>query len=412
MEAQQYMVTADLSYKVTSVDHLAEQLFGLTVEEARGAPMQELICAREFATAAVAIFTEVIRGRVEWEGEILARQHGRDGRLFQTQVRIAPIEDIAGNMVGLMAVGHDLTEEQVEDNDEVQWTRYEVQEKGHSPSTAFTYIQSKHRLERFLKKPASEMTTDDVRRFLRDSNYHPATISSTLVGFKAYRRWGVVEGKWEANGVDYIQAPKQHRIPKPALTPEEVLKVIDACRRPNEFRLVLFGLFAGLRVSDSAIVGAREWKSDRLRFVGVKERRWREVPLHPILNERRESILSKSASRGTLKHVCRSLSHYTGIYFTTHTLRRTFMVHLRNLGVPREVIRELTGHAHPDVLTKDYTGVAWAECVAAISCLTYEHSALMYRPPMIGDVPVQDIEEQRRKGNELPPDTATGDEGA
>lgn len=420
MDAEQYMVTGDLDYRVTSIDSIGEQLFGLTVEEARAMAMHEVICAKEFAPAALAIFTEVHRGRFQWEGEMLARQHGRPGRLFQTQVRISPVEDSSGAMVGLVAVGHDLTEEQVEDDDEVRWTRYEVQEKNHSPSTAFTYIQAKHRIEKFLKKPASEIDTDDVRRFLRDSNYHPATKSSTLVGFKAYRRWGVVEGKWEPNGVEYVQAPKQHRLPKPALTPDEARKIMDACRRPTEFRVIYFGLLAGCRVSDSAIIGPQQWMSDRLRFVGVKERRWREIPVHPLLTEKRETILSKSTSRGTLKHVVRSLSHYTGIYFTTHTLRRTFMVQQRNLGVPREVIRELTGHSHPDVLTNSYAGVTWPEMVRAIAVHTYEESAVMYTPPMTLPNPtdgmsVREFNEYMRNKdlrNELPPDNATGDDSA
>lgn len=400
---EEYMATADLDYRVTSFDGVAEQIFGLSAEEARGEPLHEVICATEFRSAALAIFTEVHRGRVQWEGEMLARRHGRPGSggLFQSQVRISPIEDRSGSIVGLVAVGHDLTNDQVEDDDEVQWSRYEIQEKGKSPSTAFTYVQSKHRIERFLKMAASDMTPDDVRRFLRDSNYHPATKSSTLVGLKAYRRWGRLEGKWDESGIELLQAPKQTRIPKPALTPDEVLKILDACRRPNDYRLCLFGLFGGMRVSDSAIVGPKEWMSDRIRFVGVKERRWREVPVHPIVTEKRETILSKQTSRGTLKHVCRSLSHYTGIYFTSHTLRRTFMVTLRNLGVPREVIRELTGHAHPDVLTSSYAGVTWPEMVAAISVLTYEPTALMYRAPMLVepglDETVREFNERMRR---------------
>lgn len=375
METQQheYMVTCDLEHRVTSFNLAAERTFQMAVDDAIGQSMPDLICAKEFATACHAIFLEVKQGRFQWEGEMTARR--ATGELFQSQVRIYPIENAAGIMVGLSAVGRDLTEEALEDSDRAAFARYLVQEQGKTPSTAYTYEQGLVRLERYLGKDASSIATDDVRRFLRNSQYHPATKSSTLVAMKAFDRFLDLEGIRKSNGIQSLQAPKQIRIPKPALEPDEVLKVLDACRTGNDHRLVRFGLFAGCRVSDSAVITENEWKSNKLRFVGVKEKRMREVPVHEELLRKRETILSRSTSRGTLKHVAKSLSHYTQIPFTTHSLRRTFMVRLLELGVPREVIRELVGHSHPDVLTKNYASVRWTEMVAAIERLTYEESA-------------------------------------
>jgi PAS domain S-box-containing protein len=375
METQQheFMVTCDLEYRITSFNLAAERTFQMAVDDVIGRSMPEVICAKEFGTAAHAIFLEVKQGRFQWEGEMTSRR--ATGQLFQSQVRIYPIENNAGIMVGLAAVGRDLTEQQVETSERAEFARYLVQEQGKTPSTAYTYEQGLIRLERYLGKDASTMGVDDVRRFLRNSQYHPATKSSTLVAIKAFHKWGDLEGKWQANGILSLQAPKQIKIPKPALEPDEVLKVLDACRSSNDHRLVRLGLFAGCRVSDSAIITENEWKSNKLRFVGVKEKRMREVPVHEELLRKRETILSRSTSRGTLKHVARSLSHYTQIPFTTHSLRRTFMVRLLEQGVPREVIRELVGHSHPDVLTRSYASVRWSEMVSAIEALSYEESA-------------------------------------
>lgn len=364
------MVTSDLAYEVTSFNAVAEQVFGRRASETIGKPMPEIICAREFSSACFAIFLEVRNQRLEWEGEMTARRG--DGELFQTKVRITPIEDTTGQMIGLQAVGKDLSEQEIRQTPRVEFAEYLVRECNLSPSTAWTYEQGLLRLERFTKKDATEIAVDDVRRFMRDTDYHPSTQSGALVALKAFHKWGALEGYWKLNGIMALRSPRQRRDPKPALIPEEALKLIDACRRPNDFRLIYLGLFAGLRVSDSARITEGEWLPDRLRFAMQKGHKPIDIPVHEELFRVRGKILDNETSRGTLKQVARSLSYYTGVGFTSHTLRRTFATTLIEEGVQEGVVEALLGHSPSSVLRARYAQVTFKEKVAAVERLRYE----------------------------------------
>lgn len=369
VDEQIYMVTCDLEYLVTSWSGVAEVVFGIPVDEAIGKPMAEVICTKEFAGACWAIFLEVRNGNFEWVGEMLARR--ASGELFQSEVKISPIHDSGGIVIGLSAVGRDLTSRQLEESPRVDFAKYLVNECNLTPSTAFTYEQGLLRLEKFIGKDASEITPDEIRAFMRNTDYHPATKSSTLVAMKAFHKWGSLEGLWPMNGIMALRAPKQVIIPKPALSADEARTLIDACRRNNEFRLVYLGLYQGTRITESSLIGDREWNHMKgsLRFEG-KGRKVREIPVHPEVALKRKKILEGNASRGTLKHVARSLAFYTGVDYTSHSLRRTFSVMLSEARVPREVIGAMLGHA-PISTTERYTPVRFDEMQEAIAKLVY-----------------------------------------
>jgi PAS domain S-box-containing protein len=203
-----YMVTCDLEYRVTTFNLAAERIFGIACDEAVGRPMPEIICAKEFSSACYAIFLEVRNRSLAWEGEMTARRG--NGNLFQTQVRISPIEDGTGKMVGLVAMGQG-SEEQIQSDLRTRHAEWLVQEKGRTPSTAWTYEQNLRRLERFLARSAEDINragdTDAVRRFLRESDYHPSTKNGVLVGMKSFHKFGALEGEWELNGIMALEAP-------------------------------------------------------------------------------------------------------------------------------------------------------------------------------------------------------------
>lgn len=250
---------------------------------------------------------------------------------------------------------------------------YLIGECNLTAATAFTYETSFGRIEGwFGGRDASMLSIEEIRRFLRESDYHPSTKNGTLVALKALHRWAELEGlAWANPAVQRLRGPKQVRDPKPSLEPEEALILLEACKSSNEFRAVHLPLYAGVRVSESARIHEPQWLPDRLRFEGAKNRRMRDVPVHPELLEVRSIILQKSPSKDTLKHVCRSLSFVTGIDFTSHTLRRTFSKTMRRCGVPREVPAAIMGHAPTTVNEAHYDPVEWDEMVDAMAKHTY-----------------------------------------
>lgn len=247
---------------------------------------------------------------------------------------------------------------------------YLLNECNLSPATAWTYECGLRRLETYCGKPPEELTVFDVRKFLRDPNYSPGTKNSTLVSIKAFHRWGQVEGYWISNGIASLRGPRLVHNPQPSLTFDEICHILTKPRRSNGFRLVYLGLYAGLRVSESARIDESMWLGDRLRFVG-KGRKVREVPVHPTLERVRDIILSNSPSADSLKTTCRAISHVARVPFTSHALRRTFGVTLHEAGVDRDVIGALLGHAPATVTVSSYVPVRWFEKTEAIKRLPY-----------------------------------------
>lgn len=252
-----------------------------------------------------------------------------------------------------------------------RFTEYLLGERNLSPSTAFTYEQSLLRIERFTGVEAHMVTVAEMRRHLRESHFNPATKSASLAALRALHRWGEVEGEpWANPAFQALVAPKLLRNPKPSLSRDEARALLRVCRRPHEYRLIGFGLLAGMRISEAASITEDHWLQDRLRFMG-KGRKVRDVPIVPELAALKGVILSRiPTSSGTLKHVCRALSHVTDVPFTSHALRRTFATTLSELGVSREVIGSLLGHA-PASVTETYAPVRWSEKVAAMKLLSY-----------------------------------------
>jgi integrase len=254
------------------------------------------------------------------------------------------------------------------------FTRYLVDELGDSRSTAWTYEQSLQRVERWTGKEIEALTSTDVRRFIRESEYHPSTKNGALVAVKAYLRFGLLEG-WADPGrsmqILAIRGPKRRRRLKRPLTIEESRRLLDACRTPNEHRVVRLGLFQGFRISDSANVGPEDVWEDRWMFTSVKGDKPLELPIHPELLPYLDLIFSRSPTRDVLKTTVRSLAHYTGIAHTSHTYRHTFSRRLDDGGVQDGVAIELLGQEQQTTYRKHYAGVSWDRMESGLLVVTY-----------------------------------------
>ncbi len=263
-----------------------------------------------------------------------------------------------------------------------RWARYLVKGRNLSPSTSFTYEQHCLRWERIFQKDALRITPRDVQTFML-SDFGPSTKNGALVALKSLIRFAIVEGVEVERDVLAMTGPRQIRGPRPTLHPDELAEVLAMCSRPNQYRVIWLGSLQGLRVSDSARITAAEWRHpDRLVFVNTKSRRSQEIPVHPMLQEKREEILAGSASRDVLKHVCRSMSHVVGIPFTTHTLRATFGVMLSEVGIERDVIAAIFGHAPMSVLAAHYVPVRYSEMQRA-----FDRHAAVYKYPTTKEAP-------------------------
>lgn len=371
--AATYVIAADLEQRVAFWNEGAEGTFGWSRREAEGGHVVALTAPPEEVAFSTGVMADLIAREASLR--VVGTGYRRDGSTFEADVSLTPIRAAGGRISGLLINGRVLGAVDLDsDRGRVEgFRRHLVGELGLTGSTAYTYehncqsLEAKAGLSRWL------LGVDDIRRVFRNYELSPSTKNGYLVAWRAARRYGKLEGFADYPvEADMIKAPKQNRTPGPQLTLEEVNVILDATKTDRSYRLIYLGLFAGCRVSDSAVIGIKEWERERLNFVGVKEQRWRKVPVHRELERVRDRILSHSCSRDVLKHVCKSLSHYTGIPFSSHMLRSTFSQRLLDVGVEGMVADELLGHAPKLILNSNYAYTPWERKVRAIELLNYE----------------------------------------
>lgn len=252
---------------------------------------------------------------------------------------------------------------------------YIVHELGQSPRTARTYAQGLKRLERFCGRPVEELVVDDGRRFLREAELASSTKNNTLAAWKAYHRFGVLEGRWELNGILALRVRKEHRKRGPSLTSADVPRILDACALPADFRMIYLGLYAGLRRREATFVRREHWQDGWLLVAEGKGGKERRVPVHPELEVVRRMILATDPiGDATLQNASQRVRRRSGVVFQTHWLRRTFSRKLEAQEVAHEVIGELLGHASD--MTSHYAGVSERRMVEAVNQLSLRQLGL------------------------------------
>lgn len=254
-----------------------------------------------------------------------------------------------------------------------RFTSYLVEELGRSPRTAESYIGAVKRAAAFADKPAHKVTADDLREILRSSGFALSTKRGIVVACRQFHLWGNVEGLWALNGMVALKTPKVPKQVLPPMSAQEARRALAHCDSPLRYRLAYLGLYAGLRVSESAQIDREAWHGGWLTVWGKGSKK-RRVPVHPELEKVREIILSRSPNRRTLEVTWTryrdrlDLKTIEGTKATTHTLRRTCASEMYR-SAPWEVVAKVLGHG-ADV-TASYAQIPDADMQAAIGSIYY-----------------------------------------
>jgi PAS domain S-box-containing protein len=105
---EQAVVATDVEGRIVYWNRHAEALYGWTAEEAEGRPIVDVTPAPE-ARAEAAEVMEALRSGRSWTGEMPL--HRRDGSTFPAYVIDTPVHDADGQLVGIVGVSFDLTEQ-------------------------------------------------------------------------------------------------------------------------------------------------------------------------------------------------------------------------------------------------------------------------------------------------------------
>lgn len=258
------------------------------------------------------------------------------------------------------------------------FTNYLVKVMGRSPRTAESYVAAVKRTCKFLDLPARKVGAGDIDGMillLMEAPWSPSTKRGVVVACRQFHYWGNTSGHWKLNGLASLKTPKVPKRKLPPMTSHMACMVLGLSHTPLLARISFLGLYAGLRIAESASITPQMWFRDRLVFIG-KGNKEREVPVHPELLKVKDLILSRQPERRTLESTFSRFTRLHNIrdlkrnFATTHTLRRTFGTEMYDVrGVPWEIVARLLGHGED--VTAQYASIGWDRLEASVWSVNY-----------------------------------------
>lgn len=251
--------------------------------------------------------------------------------------------------------------------------------QGASPRTVNNYRQGVGAFLNFLQRwnlhTLDAVQPHHIRKWLlsrRQAGVRPITLQNDYRNPRAFWNWCLREGLTENNPFSKVEKPKAPPTVKPALSPEQVQAILDACdgadwRRRRDKALILLLLDTGLRLHEAHALTVQDARQACLliRGKGGKQRTVFLSPetrlaLHKYLNAcpyplQPDSPLWWGAygplSRHGLQEVIQAIGKRAGVTpLGPHQFRRTYATWCLRSGIDLEHLRLLMGHSDYTVL--------------------------------------------------------------
>jgi len=244
-----------------------------------------------------------------------------------------------------------------------------------TPDTQREYIRAVKRLTAFLGRSPATATPEELRSFqlhLTETGVRPPTINATVTALRFFFK--VTLDRLETTRhLVFVYEPR--KLPR-VLSPDEVLRLLEAAPGPKHKAALSVAYGAGLRAMEVVALKVSDIDSKRmmLRVEQGKGRKDRFAMLSPQLLEllrdwwriARPAVwmfpgrdpISPMTTR-QLNRVSHMAAELAGLpkWVAPHTLRHSFATHLLEQSIDIRVIQVLLGHAKLDT-TARYTHVA------------------------------------------------------
>jgi integrase/recombinase XerD len=244
-----------------------------------------------------------------------------------------------------------------------------------TPDTQRDYIRSVKKLAAFLGRSPDTATAEDLRAFqlhLTATGVRPPTINTIVTVLRFFFKVTLDRAETTRHLVFVYEPRKLPRV----LSPEEVLRLLEAAANPKHKAALGVAYGAGLRAMEVVALKVSDVDSKRmlLRVEQGKGSKDRFAMLSPQLLEllrdwwriARPAVwmfpgrdrISPMTTR-QLNRVCHRAAELAGLpgWVAPHTLRHSFATHLLEQNIDIRVIQVLLGHAKLDT-TARYTQVA------------------------------------------------------
>jgi site-specific recombinase XerD len=264
----------------------------------------------------------------------------------------------------------------------------DMQVRNLSPHTQRAYVESVARFARYFHRSPADLGPDEIRTYqvylTCERRLAPSSIEIAVCALRFLYKV-TLKKPWSVD--DLIPAPKKPRRLPVVLSPDEVVRVLDAVAAPKHRAVLTTCYAAGLRISEALQLRPTDIDSRRMviRVEQGKGQRDRYVMLSATLLEilRTWWRLSRPTrwlfpgdrpdrpiGRGAVAQACHRARRRAGLTkpVTPHALRHAFAVHLLEAGTDVRTIQLLLGHRSLET-TARYLRIATTKVCATASPL-------------------------------------------
>lgn len=250
-----------------------------------------------------------------------------------------------------------------------------LSERGLSKNTYTAYKSDLSLFFQSIKKPALDVTHEDVISYVTSSKAFSAkTNNRRLAAIKGFFKFLVSEHILKENPASDVESAKTKRNIPRVLSEEQLIDLIEACDRYEKdavrFKLIVILLYSsGVRVSEllSLKTNMIDYENSIIRVIG-KGQKERMLPIDPsvislikALNISGYLFVSKrtgeTLTRQRIFQIIKQLGLDIGVpNLSPHKIRHSFATHMLNHGADILTLQKLLGHSDAST-TEIYTHV-------------------------------------------------------